>query len=128
MAPCIPGCEAIEVIDDSRYKAAVKVKLGPVAATFRLEVEVTAMTPPDEVFSKTRGEEGSRASQLTAESWLGLQSLGPAETRVSYASEVSVVGRLGRYGLGMMQKKAEALGRDFAAAFAERLTAPVVAE
>ena len=33
---------------------------------------------------------------------------------VGHSGEVSVVGRLGKFGLGIMKKKAETLGREFA--------------
>ncbi len=38
-------------------------------------------------------------------------------TEVRYVSDISIVGRLGRFGLGIMRKKAAALGDDFAEAF-----------
>lgn len=127
MASCIPGCEAIEVVDDSHYRAHVKVKLGPISAKFALEVTVTEMTPPESILSTTKGQEGSRASTLSATSRLELEDLDSELTRVSYGSEVQLVGRLGRYGLGIMKKKAESLGKEFAAAFCERVAARVVA-
>jgi carbon monoxide dehydrogenase subunit G len=50
-----------------------------------------------------------------------LVARGENETEVCYSSEVSVVGRLGKFGLGVMKKKAESLGRDFAATFKARV-------
>jgi hypothetical protein len=35
-----------------------------------------------------------------------------------------VVGRLGKFGLGIMKKKAESLGREFAANFKRRVEEP----
>ena len=123
MAPCIPGCEAIEALDDRNFRARVKVKVGPIAANFIVEVTVTELVEPQRIESVTKGEEGSRASTLTAENWVQLEQLGALQTRVSYGSEVQLVGRLGRYGLGMMKKKAQSLGQDFAKAFCTRITA-----
>jgi carbon monoxide dehydrogenase subunit G len=34
IAPCVPGAELIEVVDDKTYKGKISVKLGPVALTF----------------------------------------------------------------------------------------------
>ena len=48
---------------------------------------------------------------------LRLRALGEAGTEVHYVSEVSLVGRLGKFGLGIMKKKAKSLGGEFAAAF-----------
>ena len=123
MAPCIPGCEAIETLDDRNFRAQVKVKVGPIAANFVVEVAITEMVEPARIDSTTKGEEGSRASTLTAENWVRLEQIGESHTRVRYGSEVQLVGRLGRYGLGMMKKKAESLGQEFAKTFSDRVTA-----
>jgi carbon monoxide dehydrogenase subunit G len=120
MASCIPGCEAIEVISATTYRARILIEVGPIKARFNLIVEVTAQEPPTRVLSVTRGEEGSRASILSAKSELTLESV-DVGTEVKYASEVSVTGRLGKFGLGMMQKKAESLGAKFAEAFRNKV-------
>jgi carbon monoxide dehydrogenase subunit G len=46
------------------------------------------------------------------------------ETEVFYASEAAVVGRLGKFGLGVMKKKAESLAREFAQAFKNKVEQP----
>jgi len=117
VAPCIPGCQNVEVIGPTSYAAEVRVKVGPVKANFRLNVEVTSENPPSEVYSITRGEEGSKASIIHAENILRLKQVDANTTEVFYSSEVSIVGRLGKFGLGVMQKKAKALGHEFAEAF-----------
>ena len=82
------------------YKAKIRVQLGVIKAEFNVDVELTAQTPPEELRSRTRGEEGSRASSISAENILRLLALGPNETEVRYTSEVSVVGRLGKVRAG----------------------------
>ncbi len=123
MVACIPGCEQIETIDPTHYKATLAVEVGPIKARFNLVVEVTRETPPESVASITRGEEGTRASMLSAENLVALAEVAPAETEVSYRSEVSITGRLGRFGLGIMKKKAETLGAQFAERFRAKLLA-----
>jgi uncharacterized protein len=121
VAPCIPGCQGVEVVNPTLYKAKIRVQLGPIKADFNVDVEIVSETAPEEVRSRTRGEEGSRASSLSAENILRLTSLSEEETEVFYSSEATVVGRLGKFGLGVMKKKAESLGREFAAAFKQRI-------
>jgi len=123
MGPCVPGCDSIEVVDSRHYKARVRVELGPVKAGFNLEVEVTEESPPLAIHSTTRGEEGSRASIVSARSELRLETLAEGGTEVRYSSEVSVTGRLGKFGLGMMRKKADQLGKQFAERFSARVAA-----
>lgn len=121
VAPCIPGCQSVEVVSPTLYKAKIRVQLGLIKADFNVDVEILSETAPEEVRSRTRGEEGSRASSLSAENTLRLTALSDNETEVFYASEAAVVGRLGKFGLGVMKKKAESLGRDFAAAFKQKI-------
>ena len=124
VAPCIPGCLGVEVVSPTLYKAKIRVQVGPIKADFNVDVEIVAETPPEEVRSRTRGEEGSRASSLFAENTLRLTALSETETEVFYASEAGVVGRLGKFGLGVMKKKAESLERDFAQAFKQKVAQP----
>ncbi len=121
MGPCIPGCNSIEVTGPNTYLANVQIKLGPIKTKFNLEVEVIEEVEPDHVISRTRGEEGSRASMVSAENVLRLSDADSGETRVYYSSEVSIVGRLGKYGHGVMKKVAKKLCDKFADNFRERV-------
>ena len=121
VGPCIPGCQAIEVLGPDKYRAEVKVALGPIKTTFTVVVEVSEMTAPERVVSVTRGEEGTRSSMLTANNVLALRALDEKTTEITYSSEVSLVGRLGKFGLGIMKKRAKETGDAFAQAFRIRL-------
>ncbi|MBL8662294.1 MAG: SRPBCC family protein [Candidatus Odyssella sp.] len=123
MAGCIPGCEAIEVIDPKTYRARILVEVGPIKARFNLVVEVKEEVPPERVVSITRGEEGTRASVISSNNELVLAPAEGGGTEVKYVAEVSVTGRLGKFGLGMMKKKAEALGAKFAENFRGKIEA-----
>lgn len=121
---CIPGCEEVEVIDGHTYRGRVRVALGPIKTRFNVVVEVTEEEEPSHVLSVTRGEEGGRASTLSAENMLRLHDLGSDGTEVFYSSDISLVGRLGNFGLGVMKKRAKILADQFATAFRERLETP----
>lgn len=121
MAECIPGCQSIERIDETSYRAVVVVKVGPIGAQFDLVVDVVGEEPPARIVARARGEEGGRASALTSENQLRLMSLGADQTRVEYEADVNVVGRLGKFGLGVMRKKVEQLSQAFVADFRLRL-------
>ena len=124
MAPCIPGCSDVKVLGDNTYRANVKVAVGPIKTSFNVSVELTEQDAPTYAASVTRGEEGGKASMLTANSELRLTSVNSEETEVYYLSEVSLVGRLGQFGLGMMKKKARAIGAEFAESFKLRIETP----
>jgi len=117
VAPCVPGCQDVEDIGNGAYRAAVKVGIGPIKTMFKLEIEVLEEAPPGFARIATRGQEGTNASRLTAKSELTLSAAGDGETKVHYKSDVQVVGRLAKFGLGIMKKKAKALGAEFAENF-----------
>jgi carbon monoxide dehydrogenase subunit G len=114
MAVCVPGCESIERINATTYRAVVKIALGIIKTRFNLVVEIVKETPPQSVQSITRGEEGGRASQLTAMNEVSLVDLGAGRTRVQYQSDLSITGRLGKFALGIMKKKAQSMAAEFA--------------
>ncbi|HJN60254.1 MAG TPA: SRPBCC domain-containing protein [Alphaproteobacteria bacterium] len=117
VAPCVPGCQDVEELGDGAYRAAVKVGIGPIKKVFKLDIQVSEEAPPGFARIETRGQEGTNASRLTAKSDLTLSAAGEGATRVHYKSDVQIVGRLAKFGLGIMKKKAKALGAEFAENF-----------
>lgn len=122
VGPCLPGCEEIEALSPTSYRAKVKVKVGIVSATFIVEVEITEETPPTKVVSVTRGEEGGRASSVRSDNLMTLSESDDGGTLVRYESEVSVTGRLAKFGFGVMKKKAQSLGKEFADNLRQRIS------
>ena len=45
IAPCVPGAELTEVVDDKTYKGKISVKLGPVALTFNGQTTFEELDP-----------------------------------------------------------------------------------
>lgn len=127
VAPCVPGCQSYEALGPREYKATVKVAVGPIKTTFNVTVELTTEQKPTFLASTSRGEEGGKASMLTTKNELRLAPGAGGTTEVSYSSEISLVGRLGKFGLGMMKKKAKKLGEEFAEEFRARVEANSIA-
>ncbi|MBT2305051.1 hypothetical protein J7E70_32050 [Variovorax paradoxus] len=121
MASCLPGCEQLEAIDDERYRAVVAIAMAGIKARFDLQVQITRRDERN-VWAVTRGDEGGHASNLQADSQVSLEPT-PTGTQVRYRSEVSVTGRLGRFALGMMKKKAQSMGDEFAVNLQRKLEA-----
>lgn len=119
MASCLPGCESLEAVDEDSYRAVVVIAMAGIKARFNLLVTVTRREEAG-VWAVTRGEEGGQASRLQADSRVTVADTGDG-TLVHYRSEVSVTGRLGRFALGMMRKKAQNLGEEFAVNLRTRL-------
>ena len=74
----------------------------------------------------SRGEEGNRASRLKAKSALALSPIDEFRTQVYYTSELSIVGRFGKFGAGMVKKKADSLGDEFVQVLRAQIEGPAV--
>jgi uncharacterized protein len=48
LARCIPGCESFDMVDDGRFTARVRARVGPLNAAFRADIELTDARPPNE--------------------------------------------------------------------------------
>lgn len=55
---CIPGCQTLEKLSDTSFSASVKIRVGPVAATFKGNVTLTDLDPPNGYRISGEGEGG----------------------------------------------------------------------
>lgn len=118
IAQCIPGCESVEETDSNKYKAAVNVEVGPIKTLFKVDITETERDEPNYAVYDTKGNEGGRASSVKAVSKLSLVSLGEDQTEVCVTSDFNIVGRLGKFGSGMMNKIIDSMSADTIAAIA----------
>jgi len=121
---CFPGCEDIEALGGGKYRATIKVEIGPIKTLFKVDFEETEKRPEEFAAYSSSGAEANKASRIKGESTLALSSISDTRTHVEYTSEVSIVGRLAKFGTAMMKKKADALGDEFVQALRERLEEP----
>lgn len=115
VAPCLPGCESVEVEDATTYKVRLTVKVGFLSTTQTFRVELVESDRPRHLVSLARGEDRKLASQVEVRNTLDLAPAAPGATLVRYRSEVRVLGRLGSVGDAVMKVKAKQLAGDFAA-------------
>ena len=114
LASCVPGCEGVEVIDENTYLTSVKAKVGPISARFKIRLTILEKERPHRILTSGKGEDSMMASSLVSKNEIQLKTLSEKETEVTYRSEVSVLGTLGKFGEGIMRKKAKEMGEQFA--------------
>ena len=115
VAPCMPGCESVEVQDATTYKVRLTVKVGFLSTTQNLKVELVESDRPRHLVSVASGEDRKLASQVEVRNTLDLAPASPGATLVRYRSDVRVLGRLGSVGDAVMKVKAKQVAADFAA-------------
>jgi len=115
LAPCMPGCESVEVEDSTTYRVRLTVKVGLLSTTQSLRITITEADRPRHLVSVGHGDDRKLASQVEVRSTLDLEPASATATRVRYRSDVRVLGRLGAVGDAVMKVKAKQLASEFAA-------------
>jgi len=123
IAPCMPGAELTEVVDQNTYKGKIGVRLGPVALTFagivKLE-QIDGATHTAGVVAQgtdAKGRGGANAASLFR--------LEPAAggSKVLVHTNLTLSGAVAQYGrgVGIIQATAAQLMKQFAACLKEKL-------
>ncbi len=119
---CIPGCESLEKVGDNSLQAVAKVKVGPVAATFKGKVDLLDLDPPNGYRIQGEGE-GGVAGFAKGGATVKLADI-PEGTKLTYDVEAQVGGKLAQLGArlidGVAKKMADQFFNDFAAAVARQ--------
>jgi len=119
--PCMPGAELVETIDESHWKARMRVKLGPISLSFLTDVtreEVDEAGRRVVLGARAREERGRGAATATIES-----SLAPAEgrTQVTTSTDLALSGKAAQFGRGLVQDVSAQLLESFADCLEQQL-------
>ncbi|HZP90523.1 MAG TPA: SRPBCC family protein [Actinomycetota bacterium] len=124
VAPCAPGAELTEVVDDHTWKGRIVMKLGPVGLSFAGTVSMEERDDANHrVVLKAQGMEqkGKGAASATVTSWLEEQ--GPA-TLVKMQADITLTGTVAQLSRGLLPDVSAKLTQQFA----ECLRASMIAE
>jgi uncharacterized protein len=129
VAPCLPGAEVTEAGDDGTYRGTFSVRLGPTTAAYRGSLKLEEVDEgARRVVMRASGQDkrGQGTAKATIVSTMHEEE---ESTRVEVATDLTITGRLARFGRGgMMQDISNRLLRDFATCIQERIEAPPAAE
>src|SRR5271166_2299682 len=113
---CIPGCESLERTGDNGFAAVAKVKIGPVAATFKGKVELSDIVP--NVGYTIAGEgEGGVAGFAKGNAKVKLSDA-EGGTLLHYDVEAHVGGKIAQLGSRLIDGVAKSMADKFFASFA----------
>jgi carbon monoxide dehydrogenase subunit G len=126
---CIPGCESLEKTSDTEMKAKVRMRIGPVSASFSGKVTLSDIDPPNGY--KISGEgQGGAAGFAKGGAVVNLREDG-AETVLTYSVDAQVGGKIAQVGARLIDGTAKKLADEFFGKFAAMVggppTAPAIA-
>lgn len=117
---CIPGCQSLEKISDNEMTARVKLKIGPVSATFDGEVKLENINAPE---SYTISGEGMGGIAGFAKGGADVQLAGQnGETDLTYDVKAQVGGKIAQLGSRLIDSTAKKLAGQFFSNFSRILS------
>ncbi len=116
----IPGCESLDKLSDTDFKAVVKVKIGPVSARFNGKVHLTDIQAPDSYRIAGEGE-GGVAGFAKGGATVRLADAEGGGTKLSYDVDAQVGGKIAQLGSRLIDGSARKLAAEFFANFAKAL-------
>jgi carbon monoxide dehydrogenase subunit G len=123
IAPCMPGAELTQVVDQNTYKGKIGVRLGPVALTFAGIVKLEQID--DAARSARVAAQGTDAKGRGGANAASVFRLEPAGegSKVLVHTNLTLSGAVAQYGrgVGIIQATAAQLMKQFAACLKEKL-------
>jgi len=113
LSQCVPGIEAVEVVDDKTYRGKLVVKVGPIKSEFGGTVILTEVDAPNRIAGTVEGDDKSSASSVKA-TFSG--TLTPVEggTEAAFQVDANLRGRLAQFGGPVITATAKKLTAEFA--------------
>ena len=126
VAPCMPGAEVLERVDENAYRVAIKVRVGPISMTYRGDVQITQRD--EAARTATMHAKATEArGQGTADAEVHMSLTEEAGgTRATLDTDVALSGRVAAMGQGVIAEVAGKLVETFAENLAAML-APATA-
>jgi len=122
----IPGCEILEQTSATEFSAVVKLKVGPVSARFKGDVELSDIEPLTACTLSGKGS-GGIAGFAKGSARVTLVAQGDT-TVLTYRADAAVGGKLAALGSRLIKSTAQKLAAEFFANFKAALSAEGGAE
>ena len=123
---CIPGCESLEKLSDTEMTAKVRLKIGPVSATFTGKVTLSDIDAPNGY--RIAGEGAGGAAGFAKGSALVRLVEDGTGTILKYEVKADVGGKLAQLGGRLIDATARKLAGEFFGKFGEVVGPPPAGE
>ncbi|MDM9619291.1 carbon monoxide dehydrogenase [Rhizobium sp. AC44/96] len=108
---CIPGCQSLEMKSPTELAATVKLKIGPVSATFNGEVTLSNINAPESYTISGEGK-GGIAGFAKGGADVTLKEDG-GETILQYQASAQVGGKIAQLGARLIDSTSQKLAHQF---------------
>jgi carbon monoxide dehydrogenase subunit G len=118
---CLPGAESVKLLDENTYECVVKQRVGPISAKLKFVSRLTKVERPTHVEVEGEGEDITKLGHFKQKTQVDLKEVLPGEVKVTYKSDISIVGKLAMFGDRIMRAKAKQVEEEFTKALQETL-------
>jgi carbon monoxide dehydrogenase subunit G len=118
LAQCIPGCQSLEKEGDNRFAAVAEIKIGPIGARFRGNVQLSDIDAPSS-YTITGSGNGGIAGAAKGSAKVKLSDTGDGGTLVTYTVDAEVGGRMAQLGGPIIDATAKQLAAKFFGKFGD---------
>ena len=108
----IPGCQSLEKTSDTSFAAVVKIKIGPVGASFKGKVQLADIDPPNGYTISGEGE-GGIAGFANGGAKVQLSDAPGGGTLLKYDVQANVGGKIAQLGSRLIDGVAKKLADQF---------------
>lgn len=119
---CIPGCETLEKTSDTEMKAKVRMRIGPVSASFTGKVTLSDLDPPNGYRISGEGQ-GGAAGFAKGGAVVTLRE-DAGDTVLNYNVDAQVGGKIAQVGARLIDGTAKKLADEFFSKFAAMVGGP----
>ena len=119
---CIPGCESLEKTSDTEMKAKVRMRIGPVSASFTGKVTLSDLDPPNGYRISGEGQ-GGAAGFAKGGAVVTLKE-DAGDTVLNYNVDAQVGGKIAQVGARLIDGTAKKLADEFFSKFAAMVGGP----
>lgn len=124
VAPCMPGAELTETVDDRNWKGKVLIAFGPVKMSFAGTVTLDDLDDEGRrvrLHAKGTEQKGKGAASAKVTSWL--EPTGDGGTQVSMEADIALTGAAAQLSRGLLPEISQKLTQRFADCLQANLTA-----
>ena len=115
---CVPGCQELEQISDTEFSAKVVSKIGPIKATFKGNVTLSDIDPPNSYTISGEGK-GGVAGFAKGAADVTLEEAEPGVTILRYDVKATVGGKIAQLGARLIDSTSKRMADEFFTTFAE---------
>src|SRR5215813_6291595 len=119
---CLPGAELLEQKEDGSFLGAIKVKVGPLAMSYKGQgkfTEINEVTHQVRMVGDAREVSGSGSTKVSMLSTVSPLASGGCEVLVN--ADIDLVGKIVQFGRGMIEEVSRQMFRQFSSCVRQQL-------